>query len=335
MTGNSDSIDEHQLKEVTDLFCAEMRLSSIKPDDDFFDLGGDSLMAESLITAVNVKFDTSLDVSNILDYPTPLELARYLSNKLVSGEFISTLSNSSGSENLLYMHGPFGNNYHLRLVGDKIKSRWKIFGIRARGSEIDEKPHKTLTALMDDYMKLVHSYFGGYPKYIFGSCGGGIFALQLARRIYDETGQRMNVMIVDPPPVFLMYHQEKKWYRTRIGPKLRVVGYNICLEILTSLGFGKFKKARRLRNLTLHDSLSELTREIYPDPFPCNLLLFVGGKQMDDSALGFQRWANDDVLLRMLPIAGPHLEIEQINRDLINNEAVSFFDEVSGKNVVS
>ena len=185
-----EKADPKILKKVVRIFAAEMELPTVDIRADFFDRGGDSLMAENLIQAINKEFKQSFDVSIILDCPSPLTMAQYLSKGTVVGDYIKPVTDSTGDDPLLFVHGAFGDNFHLRLIGDEVKSRWKIVGIRAKGFVIGEKPHDSLPVLINDYIETAKNYLGEYPKFIAGNCGGGMIALQIASQIFKETGQR-------------------------------------------------------------------------------------------------------------------------------------------------
>jgi acyl carrier protein len=47
-------------------------------DDNFFDVGGDSLLAETLVIEVSKRVGFEVEISALLDYPTPQELADYI-----------------------------------------------------------------------------------------------------------------------------------------------------------------------------------------------------------------------------------------------------------------
>ncbi|KJK46423.1 acyl carrier protein, partial [Saccharothrix sp. ST-888] len=52
------------------------------PDDDFFDLGGDSLMALHLIAKANTTFDIELPHHTLLEAPTAAQMATYIDTVL-------------------------------------------------------------------------------------------------------------------------------------------------------------------------------------------------------------------------------------------------------------
>jgi acyl carrier protein len=50
----------------------------VGPDDDFFELGGDSLMAMRLVTGIESELEEDVTVADLLTHPTPAALARHL-----------------------------------------------------------------------------------------------------------------------------------------------------------------------------------------------------------------------------------------------------------------
>jgi acyl carrier protein len=62
-----------------------LHLDCIGIDDDFLDIGGDSLYATQVVTRVNRAFGADLSVRAIFDAPTIASLAALLSENIASG----------------------------------------------------------------------------------------------------------------------------------------------------------------------------------------------------------------------------------------------------------
>jgi phthiocerol/phenolphthiocerol synthesis type-I polyketide synthase E len=52
--------------------------ASCGPDDDFFELNGDSLAALEIAAALESRLGRSISVTDVLDYPRPRALAAHL-----------------------------------------------------------------------------------------------------------------------------------------------------------------------------------------------------------------------------------------------------------------
>ncbi|WP_051716312.1 non-ribosomal peptide synthetase [Streptomyces bikiniensis] len=65
-------------RQVADLFAQLLGTSRVRPHDDFFDLGGDSLRAARLAAALRAAHHTDIDVRDVFDNPTVSALAARL-----------------------------------------------------------------------------------------------------------------------------------------------------------------------------------------------------------------------------------------------------------------
>lgn len=89
-TTPDDPIDPASLSEdeiaavVARLFADEFKLASVDVDAHFLFLGGDSLNAESLAAAIGARFGLRFQTANLLDAPTPRDVAGVLAGWLAS-----------------------------------------------------------------------------------------------------------------------------------------------------------------------------------------------------------------------------------------------------------
>ncbi|MDQ0599372.1 acyl carrier protein [Streptomyces canus] len=63
---------------VTAVWTEVLGIDGIGPDDDFFDLGGDSLVATRLTARLEQRLGTAIDVLTVFDHPTIGELVTEL-----------------------------------------------------------------------------------------------------------------------------------------------------------------------------------------------------------------------------------------------------------------
>ncbi|MFI7544711.1 acyl carrier protein [Actinoplanes sp. NPDC049599] len=69
-------------RRVIDLWQGVLGIDDIQPDDDFFDLGGNSITAIRMLPLVSETFGVEVDVMFIFDNPTPAEFGEALSGML-------------------------------------------------------------------------------------------------------------------------------------------------------------------------------------------------------------------------------------------------------------
>jgi acyl carrier protein len=76
---DADSMDEDPLIREIELICREFSKERIiGPDDNLFEVGISSLTLTEIILAVDEKYPGKVDISDLFDYPTIRELARFM-----------------------------------------------------------------------------------------------------------------------------------------------------------------------------------------------------------------------------------------------------------------
>ena len=63
-----------------------LALEEIEPDDDFFLLGGHSLLVLEVVDAIEAETGTAIPLGDFFEHPTPRWLAAYLSETNAVGE---------------------------------------------------------------------------------------------------------------------------------------------------------------------------------------------------------------------------------------------------------
>lgn len=63
---------------LTDLWKDLLEQSDVHGGSNFFELGGDSLVALEVVVAVEERFDTEMAVTDLYEYPTVGELAEFV-----------------------------------------------------------------------------------------------------------------------------------------------------------------------------------------------------------------------------------------------------------------
>ncbi len=69
------------MNEIIALFCRFLEVDSLGPDDNFFDMGGDSQLAEQVMAALEPQYGPELPVALLLDFPTARDLAEALAER--------------------------------------------------------------------------------------------------------------------------------------------------------------------------------------------------------------------------------------------------------------
>jgi acyl carrier protein len=75
-------------RSVADIWCQVLNIARVGPSDNFFDLGGDSLLLGVVHTNLQKALQTEISITDLFEFPTVGSLARHLDGKPPSESFI-------------------------------------------------------------------------------------------------------------------------------------------------------------------------------------------------------------------------------------------------------
>ncbi len=189
--------------------------------DDFFDLGGHSLIAVRLFAQVKRTFSVDFPISLLVEAPTIEAVAARVAAAMPAtegdggGDGDATLAEAPPRyRHLVPMHpgdgvsetpfflvaGMFGNVLNLRHLAHQIGADRPFYGVQARGLFGDDDPHETFEEMATDYLHEVRSVQPHGPYLLGGFSGGGIAALEMAQQLH-AAGEEVALLVMLDTPV--------------------------------------------------------------------------------------------------------------------------------------
>lgn len=166
--------------------------------EDFFELGGDSLLALRMFLELQQSFGPQLPVDTLLHAPTVEQLAEVLRRKDLPGDWSSlVVMQGGGSRPPLFLVHTFGGNlldYRelVRLLGPE----QPVYGLQPkRWTNGEDVPHSQLEDMAAHYVKAMRAVQPTGPYYLGGFCVAGVVALEMARKLEDQ-GERVALLAV-------------------------------------------------------------------------------------------------------------------------------------------
>ena len=110
-------------------------VDSIAPDQNYFDLGGDSSVAVHLFAQIEREFKVKLPLATLFEAPTIEELSRVLRRQAPSSGWSPLVAiQPEGSRPPLFcMHGAGGNILVYRDLARRLGSNQPFYGLQAPG----------------------------------------------------------------------------------------------------------------------------------------------------------------------------------------------------------
>jgi acyl transferase domain-containing protein/thioesterase domain-containing protein/acyl carrier protein len=194
-------------------------IDSIGVRDDFFALGGHSLIAVRFFARIKKTYRVEYPMSVLFEAPTVERLAAMLHRDGVVGSDGTAAaaapaeSPQSRYRHLVAMHpakhgngtpfflvaGMFGNVLNLRHLAHLAGADRPFYGLQARGLFGDMAPHLSFPEAARDYLAEVRSVQPHGPYLLGGFSGGGITAYEMARQLLADGEQVAAVVMLDTP----------------------------------------------------------------------------------------------------------------------------------------
>ncbi|ESZ55189.1 hypothetical protein X727_33180 [Mesorhizobium sp. L103C119B0] len=174
-------------------------LEDVASTDSFFDLGGDSLSALSVINRIEQLTGERLAVSRLLDHQTPRGLAIALSKAVGSARPSALVPiQTGGSRAPLFCPHPFGGHVLLYTpLAKALGAEQPLFGLQARGLDGEARPHQSIPEMGRAYVEAIKSVQPRGPYQLAGLSLGGSIAWEMACQLRDTGDEVAIVALLD------------------------------------------------------------------------------------------------------------------------------------------
>jgi amino acid adenylation domain-containing protein len=237
---------EHQLKEafvpprtewelrLAQLWRELLRVERVGVDDNFFALGGNSLMIVRLISQINQRHQLSLRVVELFRNPTVGQLARLIDAQQPRSKrqpAVVQLRKGQAEPPVYFIYaGP--DEFRLAKL---MEDRHAVFGIEApwplawRDAVATNRKSAfpTMEQLVAPYVAALSAHTGASPCVLAGHSFAGLMAFEAAHQFQRQGGNVEMVILLDtwarsPAPLQVAWHQwRQKWKQAPNGSRLR------------------------------------------------------------------------------------------------------------------
>lgn len=190
---------------LTQLWEEILGISPIGVHDNFFDLGGHSLLGPRLLTAVEKREGVRLSLSFLFQRGTIDAMA----TEIVSGQTPQPFSplvpiHPGGTHTPFFcVHPGAGSVLSYYAVARHFPASRPFYGLQAPGVDGDQPPIQTVQALAAVHIQAIRSAFPQGPYHLGGHSFGAIVAYEMACQLEQVTpGIVSSLILLDPPPPF-------------------------------------------------------------------------------------------------------------------------------------
>ena len=151
-------------------------------DDDFFQLGGDSLLAARLFAQVEETFEVNLPLATLLEAPTIRQMAGLITSPktTLSGSSLVIIQPTGTKPPLFFVHPHSGIISHPRKFARSLGPDQPLYGLTAQAVQ-GEQPYKHVEEMAAHCVQEIRTIQPKGPYYLSGLCFGGMVAYEMAR----------------------------------------------------------------------------------------------------------------------------------------------------------
>jgi acetoacetyl-CoA synthetase len=169
---------------ITGLWEDVFGFSPIGLQDDFFQLGGNSLHAARLVARIRALTGRTLPLESFLYAPTIERLARLVRvGEIVSSSTLVFLREGTRERPLFIVHSMSGTLLELWALVRKMDCHCAVYGIQGRGLREGEVPNSRVEDMAADYIQQIRSVQPQGPYALAGFSMGGLIALEMAQQL--------------------------------------------------------------------------------------------------------------------------------------------------------
>lgn len=174
-------------------------LDKVGVTDNYFELGGKSIMAVQMFVLIESKLGAKLPLTTLLFSPTIEQIAELLAknikSELPNRKFIVPLRTTGSEKPLFCVHGGEGHVLFYKLLPKYLKENRPVYLLQPRGIDGEGTMHASIEAMSKDYLSEMLEIIDDGTYNIMFFCYSAL-AIEMAL-LLQGMGKRANLIIVD------------------------------------------------------------------------------------------------------------------------------------------
>jgi thioesterase domain-containing protein/acyl carrier protein len=229
---------------LSDTWQRILKRNQIGLEEDFFDLGGDSLLAALALSEIEKVFDKVVPMDVFFERTTLKDLAAYLDEMTEDHEkfqFLVPIKSGGEKSPLICVHTMNGEATTYHHMGGFMDDDRPVYGLRFKNSWKGWHYPLDFEQLAQKYAEEILRMNPKGPHHLMGYCSGGVLAFEIARVLKQKGGQVGILAILDASNKNGQKHSWKTiWinaFHQLKQKKVRELPYWVSKKMLTILRF--------------------------------------------------------------------------------------------------
>jgi len=187
-------------KKLAAIWSQILKVEQISIYDNFFYLGGDSLLAAQVIAQIRSEIRSDLSLLDFFDKPTIANIASIIKTtgqitRKQSSVLVTIQSGKANLKPLFCIHGCDGNVLIYSSLMRYLSSDQPVYGLRMQGLYGERKPHSRFDEMASHYVREIRTVQPEGPYQIIGVRDGGWVAMEVGRQLLEQ-GEKVPMLVM-------------------------------------------------------------------------------------------------------------------------------------------
>ena len=187
---------------IARIFSEIFGIDRVGANDDFFDVGGDSLLAETLSMAICENTGRDFPISSLIEFGSPRRIAALLTpepgdhaaNTATRGSLVTVTQTGTRPPLFLVAVGD-GNAVGFGALAHRLGPDQPFYALQQRGINGGAPLHVSIEDMAAHYIRAIRRIRPHGPYLLGGRCLGGLVAYEMARRL-EARGEEVALVAV-------------------------------------------------------------------------------------------------------------------------------------------
>lgn len=201
---------------LAEIWQTHLHIKQIGRQDDFFDLGGNSLKGLTLVEKINTAFNSNLSIQHIYKAPTIAKIAQLINTENLAIQHIEIavpLKNYKKTHlNIFFCHPASGMIYCFNPLVSQWRLPMSIYGIQDPSITVGKLLYPSLLEMAYSYAESITKIQPKGPYYLLGYSFGGSVMYEVAHILKQKHQDIGLLALIESWCVFSEYQRQKNYF---------------------------------------------------------------------------------------------------------------------------
>ena len=187
-------------RRLSELWAELLRLETVGVRDNYFDLGGTSLLAVDLFARIENLFGITLPLTTLVEAPTIAELTRLMEGNHARDSLVP-IRKAGNKPAIFLVHDGDGETMLYRNLALRLDPDHPIYGLQPHSHSKHPILHTRIEEMAAYHIEKMRTVQPQGPYFIGGMCAGGVIAYEIARQLQSQSETVGMVALIDAADV--------------------------------------------------------------------------------------------------------------------------------------